>query len=182
MIFISVGYGKDASGYLTMNFGPLNSDGGERRLNVLITRARERCEVFSSIVADDIDLHRTKARGVKSLKVFLTYAATGNLDTSEMSGRDYDSEFERQVANAITAHGYQVDAQVGAAGFRIDLAVVDADCPGRYLLGIECDGATYHSSRSREIVTDCDRPSLKTADGLSIGFGARIGFVVPMSS
>ncbi|MFO0914388.1 MAG: DUF3320 domain-containing protein [Pirellulales bacterium] len=148
VIFISVGYGKDSSGYMAMNFGPLNNDGGERRLNVLITRARERCEVFSSITAEDIDLNRTKAVGVQALKDFLTYAKTGFLDTAVASGREFDSQFEIEVARAIQGHGYQVDTQVGVAGFFVDLAIVDPGCPGRYLLGIECDGASYHSSRS----------------------------------
>jgi very-short-patch-repair endonuclease len=148
VIFISVGYGRNASGYMAMSFGPLNNDGGERRLNVLITRARERCEVFSSITADDIDLGRTQARGSRALKTFLTYAKTGFLDVPTTNGRGCDSEFEREVAKAIVRHGYNVDTQVGVAGFFVDLAIVDPACPGRYLLGIECDGATYHSSRS----------------------------------
>ncbi|MEW4530630.1 DUF3320 domain-containing protein [Maioricimonas sp. JC845] len=148
VIFISVGYGRDASGYMGMNFGPLNKEGGERRLNVLITRARERCDVFSSITADDIDLNRTRARGARALKSFLTYARTGILDVAEVSGKEFDSEFELEVSRALEQSGFTVHTQVGVAGFFIDLAVVDPDCPGRYLLGIECDGATYHSSRS----------------------------------
>jgi very-short-patch-repair endonuclease len=158
VIFISVGYARDASGYMAMNFGPLSSQGGERRLNVLISRARERCEVFSSITADDIDLQRAKSRGAAAFKTFLRYAATGVLDTQEATGRDYDSDFERQVADALTAHGHEVHRQVGTAGFIIDLAVVDPARPGRYLLGIECDGATYHSSRSAR-----DRDRLREA-------------------
>ncbi len=148
VIFISVGYARDASGYLAMNFGPLSSQGGERRLNVLISRARERCEVFSSITADDIDLQRAKSKGAASFQVFLRYAATGILDSPAPTGGDSDSDFERQVALALEGRGYEVHRQVGTAGFIIDLAVVDPLKPGRYLLGIECDGATYHSSRS----------------------------------
>ncbi len=98
VIFISVGYARDASGSMSMNFGPLSSQGGERRLNVLISRARERCEVFSSITADDIDLQRAKSRGAAAFKTFLRYAATGVLDTEATAGRDHDSDFERQVA------------------------------------------------------------------------------------
>lgn len=148
VVFISVGYGKNSEGRMFMNFGPLNNEGGERRLNVLITRAKERCEVFSSITADDIDLSRTQARGVIVLKTFLSYAETGNLDIAMPTGRDFDSEFERQVAKELTASGCRVEPQVGVAGFFIDLAIVDPDRPGRFLLGIECDGATYHSTRS----------------------------------
>ena len=147
VILISVGYGFDASGYFSMNFGPLNREGGERRLNVLISRARERCVVFSSIVADNVDLRRTSAVGVKSLKTFLHFAETGKLETAEATGRDFDSDFEIDVANTISSLGYEVDQQVGMAGFFIDLAVVDPERPGRYILGVECDGATYHSAR-----------------------------------
>jgi len=147
VIFISVGYGRDGSGFMSMSFGPLNNDGGERRLNVLITRARESCQVFSSITADDIDLSKSNARGVVALKQFLQYAATGIQDVGLPTGKDFGSPFEEQVALAVQRHGYVVDSQVGVAGFFIDLAVRDPEIPGRYLLGIECDGAQYHSSR-----------------------------------
>ncbi len=148
VIFISVGYARDPSGYMAMNFGPLSSQGGERRLNVLISRARERCEVFASITADDIDLQRAKSRGAAAFKTFLRFAATGVLDAQAPTGGDHDSDFERQVDVALQGLGYEVHRQVGTAGFIIDLAIVDPVQPGRYLLGIECDGATYHSSRS----------------------------------
>ena len=148
VIFISVGYGKDSSGYVAMNFGPLNTEGGERRLNVLISRARLRCDVFSSLTGDDIDLSRAKSRGAKAFKTFLKYAETGCLDVAVATDREFESEFESQVAQAVSGHGFRVDPQVGVAGFFVDLAVVDPACPGRYLLGIECDGASYHSSRS----------------------------------
>lgn len=147
VILISVGYGRDESGFLAMNFGPLTAKGGERRLNVLISRARERCVVFSSIRGEDVDLRRTQSRGVAALKTFLQYAETGRLEVSRPTGREHDSVFEAQVADALRSHGWEVDPQVGIAGFFIDLAVVDPAAPGRYLLGIECDGATYHSAR-----------------------------------
>lgn len=147
VIFISIGYAKDQSGFLAMQFGPLSNDGGERRLNVLITRARERCEVFASITADDIDLRRTNARGAKALKSFLRFAQTGKLDVPIRSGRDHNSEFERQVAHAVRGLGYEVEAEIDESGFFIDVAIVDPNKPGRYLLGIECDGAAYHSAR-----------------------------------
>jgi very-short-patch-repair endonuclease len=148
VIFISIGYARDKSGYMAMNFGPLSSDGGERRLNVLISRARERCEVFGSITADDIDLQRAKSRGAAAFKTFLRFAATGALDAPAPTGGDHGSDFERQVEIALEDLGHEVHRQVGTAGFIIDLAIVDPVKPGRYLLGIECDGATYHSSRS----------------------------------
>lgn len=158
VIFISVGYGKDNSGFMSMSFGPLSMDGGERRLNVLITRARERCEVFSSITADDIDLARTNSFGTKSFKTFLKYAQHGHLDIGVMTGREFDSEFEEEVARSLENAGYEVHPQVGVAGFRIDLAIVDPEYRGRYLIGIECDGAAYHSSRSAR-----DRDRLRQA-------------------
>lgn len=148
VIFISVAYARNAQGYLPMRFGPVSADGGERRLNVLISRAKQRCEVFSSITADDIDLERGKGKGVAALKVFLQYAATGQLALAGISGRDLESPLEEDVYEALTAQGLQVQTQIGIAGFFIDLAVVDPEQPGRYLLGIECDGMSYHHSRS----------------------------------
>ena len=147
VIMISVGYGRDASGYLAMSFGPINADGGERRLNVLISRAKRRCEVFSSITADDIDLSRAPKPGVRALKAFLKYAETGVIDVPSGVG-EADSVFEEQVAAALTGVGHEVELQVGTAGFFVDLAVRDPARPGRYLLGIECDGAAYHSAPS----------------------------------
>ena len=148
VIFISVAYARNAQGYLPMRFGPVSADGGERRLNVLISRAKQRCEVFSSITADDIDLERGKGKGVAALKVFLQYAATGQLAVAGVSGRDLESPLEEDVYEALTAQGLLVQTQIGIAGFFIDLAVVDPEQPGRYLLGIECDGMNYHHSRS----------------------------------
>ncbi len=140
VIFISVGYGRDSAGNLAMNFGPLQTDGGERRLNVLISRARDRCEVFSSITAADVDLARARSRGAAAFKSFLHYAETGVLDIGTSTGRGFDSDFEEEVARALQGYGYRVESQVGLAGFFIDLAVIDPELPGRYLLGIECDG------------------------------------------
>jgi len=148
VIIISICYGKDEIGYMAMNFGPLSNDGGERRLNVLISRAREACVVYSSITSEDIDTNRAKAKGARALKVFLRYAQHGLLDSISGPGKDFDSEFERQVALALENEGYEVHPQVGTAGFFIDLAIVNPQKKGEYLLGIECDGANYHSSRS----------------------------------
>jgi very-short-patch-repair endonuclease len=163
VIFISIGYGRTAQGYLSMSFGPLNLDGGERRLNVLITRARRSCQVFTNLTADDIDLARSNARGVRALKTFLQYAHSGRLDVPEATGREPDSPFEESVLSTLRSVGYQVETQVGSAGFFIDLAVIDPETPGRYLLGIECDGATYHSARSAR---DRDRLRQEVLEGL----------------
>ena len=158
VIFISVGYGKNVNGYMAMRFGPLGAEGGERRLNVLISRAKKRCHVFTSIKADDIVLERARGVGVASLKTFLSYAETGKLSVAAISGREEDSLFEEAVRRAVESLGYEVDSQVGQAGFFIDLAVRDQQTEGRYLLGIECDGAAYHSSRSAR-----DRDRLRQA-------------------
>lgn len=163
IVFISIGYGRDANGHLTMNFGPLNQDGGERRLNVLITRARRRCEVFTNLKGDDIDLKRTDARGVEVLKRYLKYAETGDLEIPKRSGREAGSLFEEEVAEALRSLGYQVEHQIGSSGYFIDLGVKDSQSPGRYLLGIECDGATYHSAQSAR---DRDRLRQQVLEGL----------------
>lgn len=150
VIFISVGYGPTVpGGRVPMRFGPLGSEGGERRLNVLISRAKQRCEVFASMSDEDIEPDFAGTRkGVLAFKLFLHFARTGKMTMAESTGRDHDSVFEEQVAKALQARGYQVHRQVGLAGFFIDLAVSDSDRPGRYLLGIECDGASYHGARS----------------------------------
>ncbi|EGF93165.1 DNA/RNA helicase [Asticcacaulis biprosthecium C19] len=148
VIFISVGYGKTAEGNLPHAFGPLSAEGGERRLNVLISRAKLRCEVFCNFSGGDIDLERTPARGVAALKLFLTFAETGRFDTGDIAASGHDNVFEEEVARRLTQAGYSVRNQIGASGFRVDLAVADPDKPGRFVLGIECDGAQYHASRS----------------------------------
>jgi len=158
VIFISVGYGRAKNGPAPSSFGPLSRDGGERRLNVLISRAKRRCEVFSSITDEDIDLDRARSRGAAALKFFLHFARTGRIEMAQTTEREMDSVFEEQVAQAIQAHGWHVVPQVGQSGFFIDLAIADPDNPGRYILGIECDGATYHSSRSAR-----DRDRLRQA-------------------
>lgn len=150
VIFISVGYGPTVpGGRVPMRFGPLGTDGGERRLNVLISRAKQRCEVFASMTDEDIDPDFASTRkGVFAFRLFLHFARTGRMTLAESTGRDHDSVFEEQVAKALQARGLQVHRQVGLAGFYIDLAVADPDRPGRYLLGIECDGTSYHGARS----------------------------------
>jgi very-short-patch-repair endonuclease len=148
VIFISVGYGKDKTGYMAMSFGPLSTDGGERRLNVLITRARIRCEVFSSITAEDIDLDRGRSKGVAAFKSYLHFAQTGSVALGTSNVREFDSPFEEEVYRALSQLGYDVVGQVGIAGFFVDLAIRDPNKLGRFILGIECDGVTYHSCRS----------------------------------
>jgi hypothetical protein len=148
VILISVGYGRDAHGSPNMSFGPLNNDGGERRLNVLISRSRQKCVVYSSIRAADMNVANAKHLGVKVLKTFLKYAETGEFETITTTNRGFDSVFEEQVSNVVGALGYECHSQIGSESFRIDLGVVNPNLPGTYVLGIECDGASYHSSRS----------------------------------
>ena len=150
VIFISIGYGKSASGRLSMNFGPINKLGGERRLNVLVTRARLRLEIFSSITGADFDLSKTNSEGVHLFKKYLDYAEHGksilmqDVDFS-MDTSFSESPFEEAVHDALIRAGIKIHQQVGCSGYRIDIAVVDNNNPGKYLLGIECDGACYHS-------------------------------------
>lgn len=148
VIFISIGYGRSEDGLVAMSFGPLNNEGGERRLNVLITRAKLRCEVFTNITSEDIDLSRTKSHGIRTLKSFLYFAQHSKLNITAETGLLADSPFEESVADHLTRLNYTVRKQVGSQGFYIDLAIVDPENPGRYILGIECDGAAYHSARS----------------------------------
>ena len=148
VIFISIGYGKDEGGNMSMNFGPMNKEGGERRLNVLVTRARKRCEVFCNFLSEDIDLGRTQARGMIALKKYLKYAKMGILDLPKITGKEADSYFEEEVAHEIRSHGFEVDHQIGSAGFFVDLGIKNPELADEYLLGIECDGATYHSTKS----------------------------------
>ncbi|MBI4692738.1 MAG: DUF3320 domain-containing protein [Gammaproteobacteria bacterium] len=153
VILLSIGYGPTEPGAKTMsmNFGPLNRQGGERRLNVAITRATTEVIVFASFDASMIDLTRTSAEAVKDLKLYLDYAARGPIALGEAirhigSEGEYDSDFEKAVADRLRSLGWTVHTQIGVSKFRIDLGVVHPDSPGKFLAGIECDGATYHSS------------------------------------
>ncbi|KQM62802.1 DNA helicase [Sphingomonas sp. Leaf17] len=148
VILVSVGYGPTIPGgrLTSMTFGPVNSEGGERRLNVLFTRARLRCEVFASFDPGDIDIARVAREGPRILKRFLDYAQSGRIEEATVTGRAADSPFEEDVADVIRSLGYLADPQVGSAGFRIDLGIRHPDTPGTYVLAVECDGATYHSA------------------------------------
>ncbi len=149
IILFSITFGKDVSGRMTMDFGAINKSGGERRLNVAITRARSEMVVFSSIGPDEIDLSRTSAKGVRDLKHFLDYAKRGLKALGEaVSGSvgDFESPFEIAVARGLQERGWTVHPQIGVSAFRVDIGIVHPESPGRYLVGVECDGATYHRS------------------------------------
>ncbi|MBI5361241.1 MAG: DUF3320 domain-containing protein [Planctomycetes bacterium] len=156
VIFISVGYAKDKQGKLSMNFGPINQEGGARRLNVLITRARKRVEIFSSIRGADFDLSKTASPGVHLLKSYLDFAEMGKsvLMREEKSSQDEQSLFEESIAAALTEKGISYKRQIGYSDYKIDFALEDEKEPGRYLLGIECDGAGYGACAT---VRDRDR-------------------------
>jgi len=149
IMYFSITYGPDLHGAVSMNFGPMNRDGGERRLNVAITRARHELRVFSSLKAEQMDLARTQAAGVRDLKHFLEFAERGPRALAEAthgSRGSFESPFEQAVAATLAGKGWELHTQVGASAFRVDLAVVHPDASGVYLTGIECDGATYHRS------------------------------------
>ena len=149
VIMFSVTYGPDQANHVTMNFGPLNRDGGERRLNVAISRSRSEMLVFSTLSPDRIDLSRTQARAVADLKHFLEYAERGPAALGAAvhgSMGDFESPFETAVARALRDKGWEVHPQVGVSAYRIDLGIVHPDAPGAYLAGVECDDAMYHSA------------------------------------
>lgn len=151
LVVLSIGFGPSEPGAVTMlmNFGPLNKTGGERRLNVAVTRARREMMVFTSFDPTMIDLSRTSARAVSDLRQFVEFADHGPAAIAAAvkgSLGGYESPFEQYVAEAMRERGWQIHTQIGVSRFRIDLAVVHPDRPGDYLVGIECDGATYHSA------------------------------------
>lgn len=152
IILISIGYGPTEPGAQTMpmNFGPLNKQGGERRLNVAITRATSEVVVFASFDPTMIDLTRSGAEAVRHLKTYLDFAARGPVALGEAIRKegwhDYANDFEQSIAEMLRAKGWSVRTQIGVSKFSIDLGIVHPDAPGRFLAGVECDGATYHSS------------------------------------
>lgn len=154
-ILLSVTYAKDSNGVLRYNFGPLNGENGWRRLNVLTTRARKSMRVFSSMKGDEINPVHATSQGPQLLRDFLLYAEHGRLNSTVVSrAAETESPFEREVFTELTARGLKLQPQVGVAGYRIDFGVLDDEVAGRYLCGIECDGAAYHSS---EAARDRDR-------------------------
>ena len=160
IMYFSITYGPDHAGAVSMNFGPMNRGGGERRLNVAITRARLELRVFSSLKGEQMDLARTQALGVRDLKHFLEFAERGTRALAEAthgSRGGFESPFEEAVAGALARNGWELHTQIGASSFRVDLAVVHPDARGSYLTGIECDGATYHRSataRDRDMLRE----------------------------
>ena len=162
VILISVGYGFDNERKMSLNFGPLNQDGGERRLNVLITRARQKCVVFSNFKASSMKLTANPPHGVRALREFLEYAE--NLTMGAHTAEEHNAApFEDAIASFLEENGYVVDKQIGCAGFRVDLAIVDEENPGKYILGITTDGKMYASSK---VARDRDRLREQVLEGL----------------
>ncbi|WP_026476498.1 AAA domain-containing protein [Alkaliphilus transvaalensis] len=163
IIIFSVGYAPNESGKVSVNFGALSQDGGENRLNVAISRAKQKIYVITSIEPEELRVDHTKNRGPKLFKKYLQYVKAVSESRIEEANQilyslvdsdikvnkemDFDSDFEMEVADALTERGYDVHTQVGVSGYKIDLAIYD-EASSRYILGIECDGATYHSSKS----------------------------------
>jgi predicted RNase H-like HicB family nuclease len=162
-ILISTVYGRTDEGVFRQNFGPINRAYGHRRLNVLFTRAKRKLTVFTSLDIGQIvaDGH---SRGVRVLKEFLEYAQTGTISPGRRTGAEPDSDFERWFLSRLNAAGYDAHPQVGVAKYRIDIGIVHPDKPGNYILGLECDGATYHSSKSAR---DRDRLRQDVLEGLN---------------
>ena len=159
VILFSVGYGRDKFGKVAMNFGPLNRDGGERRLNVAVSRARYEMKVFSSLKAEDIDLYRSNAKGVQYLKSFLEYAERGKVALMHMEygvKKKAKDAFVESVAKALQAKGYAVNTNIGSSEYRVDIGIIDPGTPDRYLLGLLCDGYNYvasHTAHDRDVTT-----------------------------
>ncbi|MFG2924646.1 DUF3320 domain-containing protein [Streptomyces sp. NPDC048305] len=164
VMIMSVGYGPDEHGKLGLNFGPINKGGGWRRLNVAVTRARYRMEVVASFRG--ASLGDSANESVQHLKRYLEYAENGPAILARdvvQSDAEPDSPFEESVLTVLRDWGYEVQPQVGVAGYRIDLGLRHPEMPGAYALGIECDGAMYHSSKTAR---DRDRLREQVLNGL----------------
>ncbi|WP_058306329.1 AAA domain-containing protein [Gracilibacillus massiliensis] len=172
IIIFSIAYAKNKEGKVYKRFGTLGQEGGENRLNVAVTRAKQEIHLVASIEPHELNVTNAKNIGPKLLKAYMEYAQavsdlkkdsieatltnlSGEVNTvKQESSLQFDSPFEEEVYEKLTEIGYTVDTQVGMSGYRIDLAVVDPNDPSKYVLGIECDGAMYHSSpaaRERDI-------------------------------
>ncbi|WP_158453649.1 DUF3320 domain-containing protein [Paenibacillus beijingensis] len=158
VILFSVGYGPDEAGKISLNFGPLNRQGGWRRLNVAVSRARREMIVFSTLRSDQLSASRTSAQGVLGLKAFLDFAEKGKhvLPVGDSAAQaDSVRYIQRTIADELKHFGYEAGLHIGTSGYRIDVAVLDPDDPGRYLLGILLDGPMYHqakTARDRDIL------------------------------
>ncbi|MEI6796761.1 MAG: AAA domain-containing protein, partial [Methanomassiliicoccales archaeon] len=153
VMLFSVGYGKDKEGRLVQGYGPLNLEGGERRLNVAITRARSNVKLVSSITSADVVVDTSSPKGVVALRDYLDYAQKGGTGTKGGAKQAVERDLlVETIAAVLTADGMKIVTGLGCSSYKVDLAVVDEES-GRYLLGIECEGAAYmtgRTSRDRE--------------------------------
>lgn len=151
-IIFSIGYAKDASGVFRNQFGPLGKTGGERRLNVAITRAKYNVKLVGSILPTDINEESITTEGPKLLRAYIDYAINGpdSLVRELTYGNiaEFESPFEEAVYSFLDKKGYKLATQVGCSGYRIDIGVKHPTLSGVFVLGIECDGAAYHSART----------------------------------
>jgi len=156
VILFSIGYGADKNGKVSMNFGPLNNAGGERRLNVAVSRARYEMIVYSTLKASQIDLKRSNAKGVEGLKGFLEFAETGKLPFVSSTSRSMAANvMVEQICDALAQKGYVTESFVGRSNFKVDIAISTREHPEQFILGILCDGRNYYetkTTRDREIV------------------------------
>jgi len=144
-IILTVGYTKQADGRLLYRFGPINNQGGERRLNVAVTRARRRMIVVSGFSYTDMDPSKLRTRGVQDLYKYLRYAETGARELTTVHDIPLNP-FELSILRRLEAAGLQVEPQHGASGYRIDFAIVHPQKPGEFILAVEADGASYHNT------------------------------------
>ena len=153
-IIFSICYAKDINGKMYMNFGPLGHEGGERRLNVAITRAKCNIKLFGSILPSDIDLNRAKSDGARMLRSYIEYARNGMSALKPVKkAESFESEddFCDIVAKFLVEHGYKIEKQVGCSDYKIDIAIVNPNAEGEYIAGIECDGLSYiHAKTARD--------------------------------
>ena len=154
VIFVSIGFGFDQNGRLSKNFGPLNRDGGERRLNVLFTRAREKCVIFSNFKSLDLHIGDDDPAGLRVLKSFLEYAETKTFVSKTPEYEPDEASFDESVTAFLEENGYTVHRKIGCAGYKMDMAIVNEEMPGHYIIGIECDGPQYFNSH---VARDRDR-------------------------
>jgi len=165
VILFSVGYAKGPDGKFLMNFGPLNRSGGERRLNVAVTRAKEQVVVFASCKGSEIDISRTQAVGAAHLKAFLEYAERGGVAAANVGGDSASDRFADEVEAFLVSKGYTVERNVGCSGYRIDIGVADPAKKGAFLAAVECDGDSYASA-----LTARDRDELRASVLRSLGW------------
>ena len=156
VIIFSIAYAPDDQGRFAMSFGPVNRPGGERRLNVAITRAREQVVIFASVRGADVHAERTNSVGVKHLKALMEYAETGHLAGDAVKAeKTAVSGVRKLVCDCLSSNGYDFETDVGMSSYPVDIAVRDPKDPSRFILGIECDGPKYAAQstvRDRDIL------------------------------